>query len=258
MIVGLASAPFPKSIRDGLFWIERLTKEAKEKKAEIICFPESYIPGYPGMEIKPEAASAEILTEALEAVRKIAAENNITVIIPMDWHHPDGLLNLAFVISNKGEILGFQTKNQLDPSEDKLWIPGTERNIFDLNGTKFAITICHEGFRYPESVRWSAKRGAQIVFHPQCTGNDTSGVKLSVWGDRQNPYYEKAIMMRAMENTIYFASCNYGFRYPDSASSVVDPNGVCVVHQDYGTSGVVVADIDLSLATGLLAKRIKI
>jgi hypothetical protein len=30
----------------------------------------------------------------------------------------------------------------------------------------FGVTICYEGFRYPETVRWAARRGAHIVFHP--------------------------------------------------------------------------------------------
>jgi len=255
MKIALASPPFPRSMDDGLHWIEFFVKEAREKKAEIICFPESYIPGYPGMEIKTQPASAEKLLDALDKVCKLAAQNSMAVILPMDWHHPDGILNLAHVISNTGAVLGYQTKNQLDPSEDNIWIPGTERKIFEINGLRFGITICHEGFRYPESVRWSALREAQIVFHPQCTGNDSQGPRLTTWGDKQNPYYEKAMMMRAMENTIYFASCNYGFRFPDSASSIIDPSGNCIAYQPYGNAGVIVAEIDFSLATGLLAKR---
>ncbi len=175
----------------------------------------------------------------------------------MDWHHPNGLLNLAYVISQTGEILGYQTKNQLDPSEDAIWIPGTERNIFEINGVKFGITICHEGFRYPESVRWAAQRSAKIVFHPQCTGNNINGTKPTEWGAKNNPYYEKAIMMRALENTIYFASANYTFKYPDSASSIISPDGNCIAHATYGEPGITVADIDIELASGLLANRFK-
>ena len=37
---------------------------------------------------------------------------------------------------------------------------------------KFGVAICHEGWRYPETVRWAASRGARIVFHPQHTGSD--------------------------------------------------------------------------------------
>ncbi|MBB6271950.1 putative amidohydrolase [Pedobacter cryoconitis] len=255
--IALASPPFPKSIYDGLYWLEKLVKEAAQKKAEIICFPESYLPGYPGMGYAPEDRSPEKLQEALLKAAKIAAENTIAIILPMDWHHNGGILNLAYVLSASGEILGYQTKNQLDPSEDNLWIPGTERKLFEVNGLKFGITICHEGFRYPESVRWAAQHDAKIVFHPHFTGSNTDGIRLTEWGAKNNPYYEKAVMMRAMENTIYMASSNFASLYAESASSIIGPDGNCIQHQAYGKAGIITEDIDPELATGLLAKRFK-
>jgi predicted amidohydrolase len=256
MKIALASPPFPKSIEDGLQWVEKLIKDAAQQKAEIVCFPESYIPGLRGVGFEVEEHSPERLEAALQKVCALAEENSIAVILPMDWDHPDGILNVAYVISNSGEILGRQTKNQLSPpTEDELFIPGNEKNIFEVNGVKFGITICHEGFRYPESVRWAARRDAKIVFHPHCTGNDTEGEKLSEWGNKSNPYYEKAIMLRAMENTIYFASCNYAMQYPESATSMIDPEGNCIAYQPYSEIGVLVSEINPDLATGLLAKR---
>ena len=257
MKIALASPPFPKSINDGLYWVEKLVKEAVLEHAEIICFPESYIPGYPGAEFEVEERSPEKLESALKKVCEIAAEYAIAIIMPMDWYQDDRLFNVAYVISNTGVILGYQTKNQLDPTEDAIWIPGTERSVFEVSGVKFGVTICHEGFRYPESVRWAAMRGAKIVFHPHFTGSDTRGAQLVEWGSKSNPYYEKAMMMRAMENTIYFASSNYGTQYPESATSLIAPDGHCIAHQPYGKAGVFVADIDVDLATGLLAKRFK-
>ena len=83
------------------------------------------------------------------------------------------------------------------------------------------------------------------------------GAELTEWGNKYNPYYEKAMMMRALENTIYFASSNYAFRYPESASSLIAPDGHCIAHQPYGKAGVFVTNIDTDLATGFLAKRFK-
>lgn len=257
MKIALASPPFPTSIADGLVSIEQLTKKAALQKAAIVCFPESFIPGYPGMGYTKEERSAVQLEKALQRVCEIAAANDIAIIIPMDWYFEDKLYNLAYVISAKGEILGYQTKNQLDPTEDNLWVPGTERTLFEINGMKFGITICHEGFRYPESVRWAAQRGAHVVFHPHFGGSNTQGVQLTEFGHKENPYYEKAMMMRALENTIYFASVNYASEFPDSASAVMAPDGSCVAHESYGKANVLVADLDLTKATGLLAKRFK-
>jgi predicted amidohydrolase len=257
MKIALACPPIPSSITNGLHWLEKLAEEAARQQAQIICFPESYLPGYPGMPYPITDRTPESLQAALKEVRRIASEQEIAIIVPMDWHGPNGLLNLAFVISSQGEILGRQTKNQLDPSEDNIWVPGTERQLFEVAGLKFGITICHEGFRYPESVRWAAQQGAQLVFHPHFSGGNTEGRELTEWGHKDNPYYEKAMMMRALENTIYFASSNYASRFSESGSAVIDPDGSCLINAAYGKPRVIIADLDLLKATGLLAKRFK-
>lgn len=105
--------------------LEKMVIEAADKHAEIICFPESYLPGYPGMGYSIVDQTSENLTAALTKVRKIAAENSIAIIVPMDWYINKQLVNLAYVVSGNGEILGYQTKNQLDPSEDNIWILDT-------------------------------------------------------------------------------------------------------------------------------------
>jgi predicted amidohydrolase len=104
-------------------------------------------------------------------------------------------------------------------------------------------------------VRWAARRGAHVVFHPHCTGSDRTGPSLTRWGSPEAPYYEKAMMCRALENTIYFASANYAFRYQESATTLVGPTGACLSHLPYGEAGVLVYDLDLDAATGLLASR---
>jgi predicted amidohydrolase len=255
MKIALASPPIPKSLAEGLSCLKTLVEEAAAKSAEIICFPESYLPGYPGMGYSANDRTDESLKASLEKVREIASENAIAIIVPMDWYLDNKLVNLAYVISASGEVLGYQTKNQLDPSEDNIWVPGTERKIFEVNSMKFGITICHEGFRYPESVRWAAQNGASIVFHPHFSGSDTEGVELTEWGNKNNPYYEKAMMMRALENTIYFASVNYASRYSESGSAIIDPLGNCIVHEAYGRTGIILGDIDTNKATAVLAKR---
>ncbi|MFN8486075.1 MAG: carbon-nitrogen hydrolase family protein [Caldilineaceae bacterium] len=167
---------------------------------------------------------------------------------------PAGRQIAAFVIDAQGQLQGCQTKNQIDPSEDQFYVPGHTRQLFEVNGVKFGVAICHEAWRYPETVRWAAVRGAKIVFQPQHTGTEQSGVQLTQWGAASNPYYEKAMMMRSRENTIYF-SVNYALRFQESATSLIDPAGECQAHLPYGAEGVLVQAIDVVQATGLLAKR---
>ncbi|MEM9448974.1 MAG: carbon-nitrogen hydrolase family protein [Cyanobacteria bacterium P01_E01_bin.6] len=142
-----------------------------------------------------------------------------------------------------------------DSSEDQFYVPGSTRQLFEVNGVKFGVAICHEGWRYPETVRWAAVRGAKIVFHPHHTGSDHTGVRLTQWGAASSPYYEKAMMLRSIENTIYFASVNYALRFQESATSLIDPSGHCQAYLPYGQEGLLVQAIDVEKATGLIAHR---
>ena len=134
-------------------------------------------------------------------------------------------------------------------------MPASGRRLFEINGVTFGVAICHEGFRYPETVRWAAVRGAKIVFHPHCTGTEKQGVRLTQWGAAGAPYYEQAMMMRSRENTIYFASVNYCLPFQESATSLIAPSGECQAFLPYGEEGVLVQAIDVEAATGLLATR---
>lgn len=255
MLIGLASPSVASTVDDGLEKVKRLMSEASAQGARIVCFPEAYIPGLRGLDFEVAPFDLAQQEHSLAAVAKWAREHSIATILGIERITDAGRQIAAYVIDADGHVQGYQTKNQLDPSEDKLYTPGDTRRLFEIDGLKFGIAICHEGWRYPETVRWAAVRGAKIVFHPQHTGSNTKGVKLTQWGAAEAPYYEKAMMMRSIENTIYFASVNYALRYPESATSVIAPAGRCQAYLPYGKEGVLVEDINLEEATGLLAER---
>ena len=255
MIIALASPRVATSLDDAIAKVNQLQSQATARGARIVCFPEAYIPGLRGQDFPVFQFDRAMQQEALDAVAAGSREHNIATIIGMENVTDAGRQIVAYVIDATGEIQGCQTKNQLDPTEDQFYIPGDTRQLFEVDGVKFGVTICHEGWRYPETVRWAAVRGAKIVFHPQLTGNDTKGVVLEKWGAAGNPYYEKAMMMRSRENTIYFASVNYAVRYQEAATSLIDPSGECQAYLPYGEEGVLVQEIDPVKATGLLALR---
>lgn len=255
MIIALASPRIASALDEGLDRIKRLLAEASARGAEIVCFPEAYLPGLRGQDFEVLPFDRTQQERILRVVAQWAREYAVATILGMERLTEAGRQIVAVVFDARGEIQGYQTKNQLDPTEDQFYVPGDTRQLFEVNGVKFGVAICHEGWRYPETVRWAAVRGAKIVFHPHHTGSDQQGVRLTQWGAAGAPYYEKAMMMRSKENTIYFASVNYGLRFPESATSLIDPSGECQAHLPYGQEGVLVQAIKVEEATGLLATR---
>ncbi len=259
MIIGLASPGIASTLDEGLDKIKRLLSEASAQGAEIVCFPEAYLPGLRGQDFEVLPWDQTQQERALQAVAEWARMYSVAAILGTERLTAAGRQIAAFVIDARGEIEGYQTKNQLDPTEDQFYVPGNTRRLFEISGTKFGVVICHEGWRYPETVRWAAVRGAKIVFHPHHTGSDQEGVSLTQWGAApapyDAPYYEKAMMMRSIENTIYFASVNYALRFQESATTLITPSGQCQAYLPYGQEGVLVEDINVEEATGLLATR---
>jgi len=255
VIIALASPSVASTLDEGLDKIRRLLSEASARGAEIVCFPEAYLPGLRGQDFEVPRFDRMQEERVLHTVAQWARTRTMATILGMERQVDAGRQIVAVVIDAQGQIQGYQTKNQLDPSEDRFYVPGTTRRLFEVGGTKFGVAICHEGWRYPETVRWAAVRGAKIVFHPHHTGSDHDGVRPAEWGAEGGPYYEKAMMMRSIENTIYFASVNYALRFQESATSLIAPSGRCQAYLPYGQEGVLVQTLKIEEATGVLAAR---
>jgi predicted amidohydrolase len=253
--IGLASARNAPSVEERLAAVDRFLEQARAEGVAIVCFPETYLPGLRGMDFPVPPPDQARQAAALERVRATAGRHGVAVVLPMEWESPAGLHNAAFVIARDGTVAGYQAKNQIPREEEPYYVPDGRRRLFEVDGVPFGVTICHEGWRYPEGVRWAAARGARLVFHPQLTGSDQTGPKLERWGDPGAPYYEKAMVARSVENTVYFASVNYALRYQESATSLLGPDGDLVAHVPYGEERLLVCDLDLARATGFCARR---
>jgi predicted amidohydrolase len=255
--IALSNLRFPESPDESVSLAEQAIAEAAGEHASIICFPECFVPGYRAPNRNVPLPDAQFLERAWSRIAASASTARVTVILGTERIIDGGLLATALVINDDGTTAGFQDKVQLDPSEDNLYSPGSGRQVFETNGVKFGVVICHEGWRYPETVRWAVRHGAQIVFHPQFHQAEPGSYQPTRFGDPLNSFHEKACLCRAAENTCYFATVNYASEGSPTTSAVAAPDGTLRCYQPYGKEGLLIADLDLSEATGLLAMRYK-
>ena len=198
--------------------------------------------------------SADALEEALRRGRRAARRAGVVTIVGAERPTPAGREIVSVVFDADGTRLGEQAKTQIDPTEEAHYVPGTGRRVFTAAGLTFGIAICHEAFRYPEISRSLVLAGAQVIFVPHFVITD-DGSLPSRWCDASNPYNEKAIMLRALENTVFVAASNVAGPDQGSITGVIAPDGTLVASLPYGVVGVVAADLDLDRATRRLALR---
>lgn len=256
--IALANLPFPESPEESVTLAEHAIAQAAVERAGIICFPECFVPGYRGMGKAVPPADPVFLERAWSVIASAAAKANLAVILGTERVVDGALFISAMVINPDGTIAGFQDKVQLDPSEDGIYSSaGSGRRVFQTGPLTFGVSICHEGWRYPETVRWAVRHGAQIVFHPHFHEAEPGGYVPSTFADPANTFHEKAALCRAAENTCFFATVNCASDGSPTTSAVARPDGTLLCYQPYGQPGLLIANIDITEATGLLAARCK-
>ena len=256
--IALASARIPSTPEESVDLASSAIAEAGRRGAQIVCFPECYIPGYRWPQAAIPRPNPGFLDEAWATVASSAGQAGVAVVLGTERLTPRGLLISALVINSDGSPAGWQDKEQLDPSEESTYVAGQGRSVFRAGSLVFGIAICHEGWRYPETVRWAARRGAHVVFHPHAHVAEAGSYRPTVFADPANSFHEKAMLCRAAENTCYFASVNCASEGSGTTSAVIRPDGTVQCSQPYGVEGLLVADIDLSKATGELASRCRV
>ena len=255
--IALANLRFPASREESVSLATRAIEQAAADGAQVICFPECFVPGYRAADkglLPPDPA---FLERAWAAVADAAGRAGVAVVLGTE-RVIDGMpVASALVVNADGTVAGFQDKVQIDPSEEGTYAPGSGRRVFRAGPLTFGVVICHEGWRYPETVRWAARRGAHVVFHPHFHEAEPGSYRPTTFADPANSFHEKALLCRAAENTCYVASVNYASPGSPTTSAVVRPDGTLLAHQPYGVEGLLAADIDPAAATGLLAARYK-
>lgn len=230
-------------------------REAGRAGVDLIAFSECYVPGYRAFARRVPPPDLAFLDRAWETIAEVARESNVGVVLGTERLVGESLFISALVIQRDGTIAGYQDKVQLDPTEDPIYTPGTERRVFQAGPVTFGISICHEGFRYPETVRYAAKRGAQLVFHPHLSEAELGSFRPTSYGDPANSFHEKSILCRAAENTCFVATVNCAGEGSPTTSAIANPDGTLLKFQPYGQEGLLIADLDLAKATGYLASR---
>ena len=93
------------------------------------------------------------------------------------------------------------------------------------------------------------------MFHPHYHRAEPGDYSPKTFCDPANTFNEKAILCRSAENTCYFASANCASPGSPTTSAIAQPDGTLLCYQPYGEEGLLIAEIDVAKATGLLARR---
>lgn len=246
--IGLAQATASADLATNDAAIFRFLDEAAAAGVQILCFPETHTVGYRVDVSTPDRpVPVDELAELHGRVAARCGELGIACVLgtetPLESDPYGGKpYNTALVISEHGQILGSHHKTRLTPLDALAYTRGEGFSTFTLHGVSVGVVICYEGFRFAQSTEECVRQGAQLILHPQSNTTRPNDWKL--------PIHHAMITTRAAENTVWFASCNSSLvPYQNCKSMVIAPDGQVVAASELGREELVVADLDVSLAT---------
>lgn len=164
----VATAQFPVSsdLRRNAAFIHRLAAQAAAAGAAVVHFPETALPGYAGVNL-PDLAGYAWEQLRTESERLLALARRLKVwLIVGSMHRLSGNQaphNSLYVINPRGEVAERYDKLFCTPNDLKHYSPGDYFAVFELNGVRCGLLICHD-LRYPELYREYYRRGIRCLF----------------------------------------------------------------------------------------------
>ncbi|MHA1309886.1 MAG: nitrilase-related carbon-nitrogen hydrolase [Candidatus Helarchaeota archaeon] len=238
--IGLAQiAPKLGAVKQNLDKHLEIIENAKNKKVDLLIFPELSLCGYYAKDMY-----YEILPKVKNAIDTICKNcGNLTIILGIIEENKRirGVLHNSAVVIENGKVVGTTQKVYLPDygmfEDMKYFKPGNKIKVFKTRKCILGIAIC-EDFWHPEVVHAIALKGAEIA------------VLISASPFMSREIGEMLNKIRAIENTIFIAYVNNAGAQEGivfwGGSEIVSPNGNVLVKANYVEEDFKVCEIDLN------------
>jgi predicted amidohydrolase len=254
--------------RKNLAKYQRFIKAAKERKADLLVFPEMSLQGYlwadePCWCLPRDTANyhwkeAETIPgPATDAVGKLAKQFNMHIVFGMarrafhGGHGVEMLYNSAVLVGPKG-IVGVQDKLHNPGGEKHIFKGGKSIDVFQTSFGKVGMMVCWD-VGFPECARVLALKGADILVLSTAWGTGaTVKLKDRVVKDFGHLAYQSFIRTRALENHAWMLSSNWVGEDKKSGASfvggsaVINPLGLTLAEVSHEEGLAVAHGLDIS------------
>lgn len=145
--------------------VKKVIAQAKDRKSDFVCFPETFLSGYTTRE-EVAKASRSLDDADIQSLIRSTADHELVVLVGLARKSDAGLMN-SMLIMHRGKLLGVYDKVLLTggDSQELGFTPGKSIPVFEAHGVKFAAIICHDtSFLAPAYV--ARLKGARLLFTP--------------------------------------------------------------------------------------------
>ena len=220
--------------------MKKHVKQATEKGADLVVFPELSLTGYLTRDLVYNLAET-IPGPSVNSLEKVARREKLHIVFGMLEHSDKArgvIYNTAVLLGPKG-FIGKYRKIQLPThsvfEEKRYFRPGYQLPVFETDIGRLGLTICYDIF-FPEIFRLLRLKGAQFI------------ICISASPAVRSRFFEVFTAARAMENTVFLAYTNLvgledGLQFW-GGSRIITPSGHIIIQAKYDEEDLVMGEID--------------
>ncbi|HYR94657.1 MAG TPA: NAD+ synthase, partial [Methylomirabilota bacterium] len=221
-------------------WIER----AREKRADIVCFPELVITGYPPEDLVLKRAFVRDNRRKLD----VAAKATMGISAVVGFVDDDGAIFNAAAFLHDGELKAIYHKVFLPNygvfDEQRYFEPGHRCPIFVLDGVRIGVSVCEDCWYPSGPMAWQAHHGAELLIN--INGSPYHAGKRS---EREAMVAERAANYGAFVAYVNTVGGQDELVF-DGNSVVFGPHGEMLAHASSFAEELLVCDINVDGARG--------
>lgn len=224
------------NVKANMATIEKAVLEAKDRRTDLIVFPECALTGYPP---KDMASSARVDFDLVEAcckrLRELCRQTKVTAVVGMIAKEESRIYNRAVFFSPENAPVHYDKRALWGWDRDN-FVPGNRPGIVDYKGFRIGVRICFE-VRFPEYFRelYKAKTDADLVlFYDASDADDTNRYSL-IKGHLQT---------RAVENVCPVVSVNTIHPFQTAPTAVFGRSGQIMEECQRNREGFVEFDLE--------------
>jgi NAD+ synthase (glutamine-hydrolysing) len=216
-------------------WIGR----AREQGADLVCFPELALTGYPPEDLVLKPAFVRDNLKQLDSV--VHATKGISAVVGFVDEDGDLFNSAAFI--NDGELKAVYHKVFLPNygvfDEQRYFTPGHRCPIFELAGVRVGVSVCEDCWYPSGPMAWQAHHGAELMIN----------INGSPYHEGKRITREAMVAGRAADYGAFIAWVNtVGGQDElvfDGNSVVFGPRGDVLAHASSFREELLVCDVDL-------------
>jgi N-carbamoylputrescine amidase len=238
-------------IRQNIEKAAAMVRQAAENGAQIVCLQELFARRYfpQTVDVKHYGLAHSLPDESVTVMQKIAAAENLTIIVPVyECAQPGIYFNTAVIVDADGSIAGKFRKVHIPEGPQYLekyyFTPGNlGYPVFKTAHATIGIGICYDEW-FPEVARILGMKGAEIIFYPSAIGSEPDRPEYS-----SQAAWETVIKSHGIANGLFIAALNRVGREDDmtfyGGSFISNPFGNVLARGDNQSDQVVAAELDL-------------